>query len=118
MESASSPPPLSSTLPVSTQHVNHSTPLGLREGLADREGDERLLEDSMEDTSGITGGSGGAPVGGEGGKKRKVFPFHITSELKSLYRSGMIGVGVQYSSLIETACIRTGLSKAQVKVRP
>ena len=51
------------------------------------------------------------------GKKRKVFPYHITSELKSLYRSGMIGVGVQYSSLIDAACQRTGLSKAQVKVR-
>lgn len=51
------------------------------------------------------------------GKKRKVFPYHITSELKSLYRSGMIGVGVQYSSLIEAACQRTGLTKAQVKVR-
>ena len=49
-------------------------------------------------------------------KKRKVFPFHITSELRNLYRSGMVGVGVQYSSLIDAACQRTGLSKAQVKV--
>ncbi len=55
---------------------------------------------------------------GEGGsgKKRKVFPYHITSELRSLYKSGMIGVGIQYSSLIDAACERTGLSRAQVKV--
>ena len=54
---------------------------------------------------------------GGSGKKRKVFPHHITSELRSLYKSGMIGVGIQYSTLIDTACDRTGLSKAQVKVR-
>ena len=56
------------------------------------------------------------PGDGGTGKKRKVFPYHITSELKGLYKSGMIGVGIQYSSLIDTACERTGLSRAQVKV--
>ena len=114
MEATGSPPPLSSSVPLSSQPVNHSTPLGPTEGTV--ESDERCLDESMEDAGGITGLSGEATGGGEGGKKRKVFPFHITSELKSLYRSGMIGVGVQYASLIETACIRTGLSKAQVKV--
>ena len=53
---------------------------------------------------------------GGSGKKRKVFPYHITSELRSLYKAGMIGVGIQYSSLIDAACERTGLSRAQVKV--
>lgn len=55
-------------------------------------------------------------VEGSSGKKRKVFPHHITSVLRNLYKSGMIGVGIQYSSQIDTACERTGLSRAQVKV--
>ena len=50
------------------------------------------------------------------GKKRTVFPYHITSELRSLYKGGMTGVGIQYSSLIDAACERTGLTRAQVKV--
>lgn len=54
---------------------------------------------------------------GSSGKKRKVFPHHITSVLRNLYKTGMIGVGIQYSTLIDTACERTGLSRAQVKVR-
>lgn len=71
-------------------------------------GQDRLADDSIDQQDASEHGVG---------KKRKVFPYHITNELRSLYKAGMIGVGVQYSSLIEAACDRTGLSKSQVKVK-
>ena len=83
-----------------------STPMAPTE--AATSGQDRLVDDSIDQQDASEHGVG---------KKRKVFPYHITNELRSLYKAGMIGVGVQYSNLIDAACDRTGLSKSQVKVK-
>ena len=49
--------------------------------------------------------------------KSRLFSVAQTSLLKAFFDQGMVGVGEQYSSLIEKAAQDTALSVQQVKVR-
>lgn len=48
--------------------------------------------------------------------KKGCFSTAIVETLESLSKAGMNGIGETHKDMIETACIRTGLTEDQVKV--
>ena len=78
------------------------------------------MDSHSESGSDISSSEDGRP-GGESSRcaqagARKAFSEKQVATLKSHYKSGMMGVGKQYSGSIEAAAKDTGLKVSQVKV--